>query len=45
MSQAATAREQQRNASARLRVLNHYEQEVRNVSQTSRFFWISRSLF
>jgi transposase-like protein len=45
MSQAAKAREQNRKARARLRVLHHCEQVTRNVSQTCRFFGISRSLF
>ena len=45
MSQAAKAREQDRKARARLRVLHHCEQVTRNVSQTCRFFGISRSLF
>ena len=45
MSQAAKAREQDRKARARLRVLRHHEQVTRNVSQTCRFFGISRSLF
>lgn len=45
MSQAAEAREQDRKARARLRVLRHQEQVTRNVSQTCRFFGISRALF
>jgi transposase-like protein len=45
MSQAAKAREQDRKARARLRVLHHCEQVTRNVSQTCRFFGLSRSLF
>jgi winged helix-turn helix protein len=45
MSQAAKVREQDRKARARLRVLHHQEQVTRNVSQTCRFFGISRSLF
>lgn len=45
MSQAAKVREQDRKARARLRVLRHHEQVTRNVSQTCRFFGISRSLF
>ena len=45
MGQAAKAREQDRKARARLRVLRHHEQVTRNVSQTCRFFGISRSLF
>ena len=45
MSHAAKAREQDRKARARLRVLHHHEQITRNVSQTCRFFGISRSLF
>ncbi len=45
MSQAAKAREQDRKARARVRVLHHCEQVTRNVSQTCRFFGISRSLF
>ena len=36
MSQAAKAREQDRKARARLRVLRHHEQVTRNVSQTCR---------
>jgi transposase-like protein len=45
MSQAAKAREQDRKARARWRVLRHHEQVTRNVSQTCRFFGISRTLF
>ena len=45
MSQAAKAREHDRQARARLRVLHDCEQVTRNVSQTYRFFGISRSLF
>ena len=45
MGQAAKAREQDRKARARLRVIQHYEQVTRNVSQTCRFFGISRTLF
>ncbi len=44
MSQAAKAREQDRKARARLRVLRHHEQVTRNVCQTCRFFGI-RNLF
>jgi len=40
MSGAAKAREQDRKARARLRVIHHYEQVTRNVSQTCRFFGI-----
>jgi transposase-like protein len=45
MGHAAKAREQERKARARLRVLHHYEQVTRNVSRTCRFFGISRTLF
>jgi len=45
MRQTAKAREQERRAQARLRVLHHHEQVTRNVSQTCRFFGISRTLF
>ena len=45
MSRAAKEREQGRKARARLRVLHHDEQVTRNVSQTCRFFGISRTLF
>ena len=45
MSQAAKAREQDRKARVRLRVLHRCEHVTRNVSQTCRFFGISRSLF
>jgi transposase-like protein len=45
MGHAAKEREQDRKARARLRVLHHCEQVTRNVSQTCRFFGISRSLF
>src|SRR6516162_3935857 len=45
MKQTAKAREQERRAQARLRVLHHHEQVTRNVSQTCRFFGISRTLF
>ena len=45
MSQAAKARERDRKARARLRVLGHHEQVTRNVSQICRVFGISRSLF
>ena len=45
MSQAAKAREQDRKARARLRVLRHHGQVTRNVSQTCRFCGISRTLF
>jgi hypothetical protein len=44
MSQAAKALEQDRKARARLRLLRHHEQVIRNVSQTW-FFGISRTLF
>jgi len=45
MKQTAKAKEQERRAQARLRVLHHHEQVTRNVSQTCRFFGISRTLF
>jgi transposase InsO family protein len=45
MRQAAKEQEQVRRARARLRVLRHHEQVTRNVSQTCRFFGISRTLF
>src|SRR5262252_2528433 len=38
-------RERARRATARLRVLQHYEQVSRNNSRTFRFFGISRTLF
>ncbi len=43
MSQAAKAREQDRKARARLRVLHHHEQVTRNVSQTCRGLCAARS--
>jgi len=45
MKHTAKAREQERRAQSRLRVLHHYEQVTRKVSQTCRFFGISRTLF
>ena len=45
MKQTAKEREQGCRAQVRLRVLHHYEQMTRNVSQTCRFFGISRTLF
>jgi transposase-like protein len=45
MGHAGKAREQERKARARLRVLHHYEQMTWNVSRTCRFFGISRTLF
>jgi transposase-like protein len=45
MRHAAKKREQERRARARLRVLHHFEQVTRNVSQTCRFWGISRTLF
>ena len=45
MGQAAKERERDRKARTRLRVLRHYEYVTRNVSQTCRFFGISRTLF
>jgi transposase InsO family protein len=45
MGQTAKVREQGRKARARLRVLRHHEQVTRNVSQTCRYFGISRTLF
>src|SRR5438093_2915458 len=45
MGHSAKAREQERKARARLRVLHHYEQVTRKVSRTCRFFGISRTLF
>jgi hypothetical protein len=45
MSQAAKAREQDRKARARLRMLRHHEQATLNVTQTCWFFGISRSRF
>ncbi len=44
MSEAAKAREEDRKARARLRVLRHHERVTRNLCQTCRFFGI-RSLF
>src|SRR5215471_7726578 len=38
-------RERAQRATARLRVLQHYEQVSRNISRTCRFFGISRTLF
>ena len=45
MRHAGKKREQERRARARLRVLHHFEQVTRNVSQTCRFWGISRTLF
>jgi hypothetical protein len=45
MKHTAKAREQERRAQCRLRVLHPYEQVTRNVSQTCWFFGISRTLF
>jgi transposase len=45
MGKAATEREKLRQAKARLRRIQHYEQVTRNVSQTCRFFGISRGQF
>ncbi len=45
MRQAAKELEQARKARARLRMIQHYEQVSRNVSQTCRFFGISRTQF
>lgn len=45
MRQAARELEQTRRAKARLRMIQHYEQVTRNVSQTCRFFGISRNQF
>ncbi len=45
MRQAAKELEQARKARARLRMIQHAEQVSRNVSQTCRFFGISRTQF
>ena len=45
MKHTGKARDQERRAQDRLRVLHHLEQVTRNVSQTCRFFGISRTLF
>jgi transposase-like protein len=45
MGKAATEQEKLRQAKARLRRIQHYEQLTKNVSQTCRFFGISRGQF
>lgn len=45
MAQSAKERERERRARARLRVLHHWEHVTRNISQTCRFFGISRTIF
>jgi len=42
MRKAATEQEELRQAKARRRRIQHYEQVTHNVSQTCRFFGISR---
>jgi len=45
MGHAATEQEKLRQAKARLRRIQHYEQVTHNVSQTCRFFGVSRRQF
>lgn len=45
MGKAATEQEKLRQAKARLRRIQHYEQVTHNVSQTCRFFGVSRRQF
>ena len=45
MSREVDEQEQRRKVKARLRMLEHYQKISRNVSQTCRFFGISRSQF
>ena len=45
MGRAATEQEKLRQAKARLRRIQHYEQVTHNVSQTCRFFGVSRRQF
>jgi len=45
MGQAATEQEKLRQAKARLRRIQHYQQVTHNVSQTCRFFGVSRRQF
>lgn len=45
MTQSAKERERERRARARLRVVHHWEHVTRNISQTCRFFGISRTIF
>jgi transposase-like protein len=45
MGQGERDKEQLRRAKLRLRRIQHYEQVARNVSQTCRFFGISRGQF
>jgi len=45
MSRKVDEQEQRRKVKARLRMLQHYQKISRNVSQTCRFFGISRSQF
>src|SRR6266536_1290589 len=45
MGKAATEQEKLRQAKARLRRIHHYEQVTHNVSQTCRFFGVSRRQF
>jgi hypothetical protein len=45
MGQAEREKEQLRRAKIRLRRIQHYEQVTKNVSQTCRFFGISRGQF
>ena len=45
MGKAAIEQEKLRQAKARLRRIQHYEQVTHNVSQTCRFFGVSRRQF
>ena len=45
MGEREREKEQLRRANIRLRRIHHYEQVTRNVSQTCRFFGISRGQF
>jgi len=45
MGKAATEQEKLRQAKARLRRIQHYEQVTNNVSQTCRLFGVSRRQF
>src|SRR5262249_57606090 len=45
MAQTVKEKERERRARMRLRVLHHWEHVTQNVSQTCRFFGISRTIF
>ena len=45
MGKATTEQEKLRQAKARLRRIQHYEQVTHNVSQTCRYFGVSRGQF